>query len=274
MAYTPATLAVPKGGTGQTTLTLHGILVGEGTAAINQLAVGTAGQVMQSGGAAADPLWSTATYPSTASTVGTILRSNGTNWIQTFATYPTSIGANQLLVASSNNAITPLATANSGVLATNASGVPSIDTTNFAVLSTGLQLKGNNTNTAPPAGFIGERITSAVTSVGVSSSTPTNLTSISLTAGIWDIGINAQYLASASGTAFVLGVSTTSATFSGNQGDQQTQRVGTALTQDSICLVGFRALVSSTTTYYLVTQVNLASGTVAVNGRISAVRVG
>jgi hypothetical protein len=124
MAYTPATLSVPKGGTGQPTLTLHGLLVGEGTAAVNQLVAGTSGQVIQSGGASADPLWSTATYPSTASTVGTILTSNGTNWVNTFATYPTSIGANQLLVASSNNAITPLATANSSVLTTNSSGVP------------------------------------------------------------------------------------------------------------------------------------------------------
>ncbi len=64
-----------------TGLTNHAILVGAGTATITKLALGTAGQVLQSGGASADPVYSTATYPATAGTNGNVLTSNGTNWV-------------------------------------------------------------------------------------------------------------------------------------------------------------------------------------------------
>jgi len=78
-----ATLAVTSGGTGLTTLTTaYGILCAGTTATgnIQTLAVGTAGQLLMSNGAAL-PVWSTATFPTTAGTSGNILTSNGTNWI-------------------------------------------------------------------------------------------------------------------------------------------------------------------------------------------------
>lgn len=74
------TAVVAGGGTGRTTLTNHGVLVGAATSAITQLATGSSGQVLQSGGASADPTWSTATYPATAGTSGNVLTSDGTNW--------------------------------------------------------------------------------------------------------------------------------------------------------------------------------------------------
>jgi hypothetical protein len=49
------TAVVAGGGTGAATLTAHGLLVGEGTGAIAALAAGTAGQLVASGGASADP---------------------------------------------------------------------------------------------------------------------------------------------------------------------------------------------------------------------------
>lgn len=49
-----STVPVANGGTGRATLTAHGVLVGEGTSAINQLAVGTTGQVLV-GATGADP---------------------------------------------------------------------------------------------------------------------------------------------------------------------------------------------------------------------------
>ena len=51
-------VAVADGGTGRSTLTNHGILVGQGTSAIAQMAAGTSGQIVKSGGASADPSWS------------------------------------------------------------------------------------------------------------------------------------------------------------------------------------------------------------------------
>jgi hypothetical protein len=52
---TLATVTVPKGGTGATTLTNHGVLLGQGTAAVAATTAGTAGHVLTSGGASADP---------------------------------------------------------------------------------------------------------------------------------------------------------------------------------------------------------------------------
>ncbi len=126
-------LSVANGGTGRQTLTNHGVLVGAATSAITQLAAGSAGQVLQSGGASADPAYSTATFPSTATGTGTILRADGTNWVATTSTYPNTNAVNTLLYASSANVMAALATANTGVLATSGAGVPSI--TSFPQIS-------------------------------------------------------------------------------------------------------------------------------------------
>lgn len=61
-----ATLDVARGGTGLSTITDHGVLVGSGTGAVTPLAVGTDGQVLL-GSSAADPVFATLT--STGSTI-------------------------------------------------------------------------------------------------------------------------------------------------------------------------------------------------------------
>ena len=66
------------------TQTDHGVLIGSGTAgAVTALGVGGTGVILQ-GSAAADPAWSTASYPATAA-VGTILIASGANVITTLA---------------------------------------------------------------------------------------------------------------------------------------------------------------------------------------------
>jgi len=72
-------LAVTHGGTGASTLTDHGVLVGSGTGAITALGVGTTGQVLQ-GSTGADPVWSTATYPSTVA-IGDVLVASAANTV-------------------------------------------------------------------------------------------------------------------------------------------------------------------------------------------------
>lgn len=190
-----------------------------------------------------------------------------------------STTANQLLYSSSNNVIAGLATANSGVLTTNSSGVPSIDTTNFSVLSTGVQMKGNNANTAPPAGMIGEAISSYVSSpVSLTTATTSNITSINLTAGIWDISCLVGYTVDAT-TSFTKGqisINTTSSTINANFGDQSGsfQTAASVGAQPVLAIPSFRALLSATTTYYLVANANFTVSTCGVYGRISATRVG
>lgn len=85
-----------------TGLTNHAVLVGAGTTTITKVGpTAIPGQVLQSAGAAADPAFSTATYPSTTT-------------------------INQILYSSAANTVTGLATANRGVLTTGATGIPVI----------------------------------------------------------------------------------------------------------------------------------------------------
>lgn len=238
------------------------------------------GKVLQGAGIGTTPAFSTATYPSTATGTGTMLRADGTNWTATTSTYPNTNAVNTLLYASSANVMAALATANSGVLTTNSSGVPSIDTTNFSVLSTGVQVKGNNTNTTPPAGFLGQRISNIATSVAMSNNIDINLTSISLTAGIWDIGAMGNFTSSANlGTICTMSINQVITTVGGTLADNWAQYVvptGGQFSQFALSIPSYRLEFSSTTTVYLNARVALSSssGTISGNGRISATRVG
>lgn len=209
---------------------------------------------------------------------GTVLQGQGIGTANAFSTstYPSTNAVNTLLYASSANVMAALATANSGVLTTSSSGVPSIDTTNFAVLSTGVQMKGNNTNTAPPAGFIGQQISSAATSVATTSSTAKTITSINLTAGIWDISaISTAVPTGGTGLigAHILGISTTDNTLIGNIGDDQFQ-INVSAGALSGCVPQKRATLSGNTTYYAVVTNVYSSTTCPTNARITATRVG
>jgi hypothetical protein len=64
-APTSVSVDVPHGGTGVATLPIHGVLIGQGTSPVTVTGTGTAGQVLTSNGAGADPTFQsgTATYP-------------------------------------------------------------------------------------------------------------------------------------------------------------------------------------------------------------------
>lgn len=264
-----------------TGLTNHAVLVGAGTATITKVGpVASTGAVLMSNGLASDPGFSTATYPAIATGTGTILRADGTNWVATTSTYPNTNAINTLLYASAANVMSALATANSGVLTTSATGVPSIDTTNFAVLTTGVQMKGNNTNTAPPAGFIGEQIRGFLavgSSVTVVTTTAKTVTSITLTPGIWDISAVLVYNPAAiTGVQTVIDISTTTNTLGGTSGDSQIQlpTVPTSAAAVGLTIPSFRVTIASNTTYFLIAFATFSAGTLTANGRISGTRVG
>jgi hypothetical protein len=112
------TVSPAGGGTGVTTVTgvltgngtspmtgslvsQYGVIVGSTSNKVASIATGSSGQLLQSGGGAANPAFTTATYPATTT-------------------------ANQLLYSSATNTIAGLATGNNGVLITGATGVPSV----------------------------------------------------------------------------------------------------------------------------------------------------
>lgn len=57
---TAGTLPIARGGTGATTLTAHGVVIGNGTSAVAVTSAGTAGQILESGGSTADPSFQSA----------------------------------------------------------------------------------------------------------------------------------------------------------------------------------------------------------------------
>lgn len=149
---TDVTLA--DGGTGASLTGSNGGIVYSTTSAMAILSgTATAGQMLRSGASGA-PSWSTATFPSTATgtgtilradgtnwvastatypgtatTAGTILRADGTNWTATTATYPTTTTINQILYSSAANTIAGITTANNQVLVTGATGIPAFSAT-------------------------------------------------------------------------------------------------------------------------------------------------
>lgn len=139
----------------------------------------------------------------------------------------------------------------------------------------GLQVKGNATNTAPPAGYIGERIETSVSSgsaVSVSNGSNTNIMSISLTAGVWDVSAVLAIQGILTGSSLSGSISTTSAT-GGTAGDNLVQVGLLNLSANQMLTVpSYRLLLSATTTVYLVANASFTLGTASCFGRLSAVR--
>ena len=86
---------VPDGGTGQTSLTDHAVLLGQGVDPVGFVGPAAAGTVLQGAGAGSDPAFSTATYPLTTAK-GDILSATAADTITslTFNATPTRYLAN------------------------------------------------------------------------------------------------------------------------------------------------------------------------------------
>lgn len=90
-------------------------------------------------------------------TIGKILRSDGTDLVYTTCTYPTTTTINRILYSSANDVVGQITTANSSVLVTDGSGVPSLSTTlpavtlNTATVATTQAANNNSTKVATTA---------------------------------------------------------------------------------------------------------------------------
>lgn len=147
-----------------------------------------------------------------------------------------------------------------------------INTTSQSVSGT---LSGGINGVSPTTGMLGEQIRSSASGVSTTSATPINITSITLTAGIWDISAIAQTTFSVTGIAWNIGISTNTGSFTGVVfGDSGLQLASAAVTLLSLSVPSFRVTISTSTTYYLVVQETHATGTSTAIGRISATRVG
>lgn len=99
----PPSWQAPTAGGITGTVGQFNVAVGAAGNTLTSVGPGTAGQVLQSGGNAANPAYSTATYPATAAGTGTFLRADGTNWVASTSTLPNTNAQGDLLIGSASN---------------------------------------------------------------------------------------------------------------------------------------------------------------------------
>ena len=160
------------------------------------------------------------------------------------------------------------------------SNAVTVTTINREVFDGG-EYKGRTDNVAPSAGMLGEQIrtyTSSSSPVALTTATVTNIASIALTAGIWDISCVLYFQNSGAGTTcteFRTAISTSSTTNTGGFGDATIlNAVPSAIYTDwCMSIPQYRVELASSQTYYLNARAVFAINTMQAFGRISAVRV-
>lgn len=143
-------------------------------------------------------------------------------------------------------------------------------------------LAGTATNDSAAAGKIGEYVSSSVTSgsaVAQTSNTARDLTSISLTAGDWDVSVEAYFVPAntTSITVCQASASQTSKTTNSTPGAWDIKmfaaHVSAGVTTIGVGVSQCRVSLPSTTTIYAVTNATFTVSTCTVYGIISARRV-
>ena len=234
-------------------------------------------------------------YLQQGTTAGTVMRSNGTRWTKSTATFADTYTASNLLYSNGANTVTGLATANNGVLVTDGSGVPSISSTLPALTTSSITFNpttggivGTTTNDNAAAGKVGEYVESIVaiaSSVSVSTATSKTITSISLTAGDWDVSgeVGPNGASTTTITTITGGISTTLDTLPGPPSTSGSYARITATSATSwtigsnllpyLDLRPCRLSLSGTTTVYLVGRMDFGTSTASMYGMIRARRI-
>lgn len=142
-------------------------------------------------------------------------------------------------------------------------------------------VNGITSGSAPAAGTIGEYISSFKDSshtVNLSNGVTADITSITLSAGVWNISAHFVLNTGSTVTTVQGGVSTTSATLpaNGTIGDASFYVNGgiTSTGTMDFYVVDYRVSINGSTTYYMVINHAFSAGTASAYGRISGTRVG
>jgi hypothetical protein len=291
-ATTP--VAVTSGGTGRNALTANAVVIGEGSSQVNFAAPGTAGGMLISQGAAADPAF--ANNPTiTGGTINSAVIGGTTPAAGTFTALSSTSGAlNGSIGATTPNtgSFTTLAASGTvsgagftarfaspgpiGNTAASTGAFTTLSSTGAFTPSSTNGIVGTTTNDSANAGSIGEYQEATSGSTSITSNTSTNIVSLSLTAGDWDVTGAVQYIANAGTTISTgaAGVSTTSATLPAIP--RYTFLAGVAVTNaigsTTVPAIPTRISLSTTTTVFLVGFTSFAGGTANTTGFISARR--
>lgn len=189
-------------------------------------------------------------------------------------------GGDASVVRPSNwNAQHTLTQATARVLGRLTAGAGAVEELTFAQVLA--NLAGTTTNDSAAAGLLGEYQESEVlvaSAVALTTATPANVTSLSLTAGDWDVWATTAYSLNAATTLTLIagGINTTSATFptSPGKGAYALLQLPFTAGAEQVLAVGKRRLsLASTTTAYLVARADFAVNTCAAYGVLAARRV-
>jgi hypothetical protein len=203
---------------------------------------------------------------------------NSTPSTGAFTTLSSSGLANLSSLSTASAAITGGTINSTSVGATTPStgAFTTLSTTGLYSPSTTVGIKGTTAADSAQAGSIGEFITSNATGVALTTSTTANVTSISLTAGDWDVWGNVWYVPAGTTTLSVVmgGVNTTSATFQGGTTGNTTQnQCNSAAGQNASAIAPMQRInVSATTTVYLLANAAFSVSTCTASGTINARR--
>lgn len=229
----------------------------------------TSGQAIVSTGASTVPAWSNVAATSLASQAANTVVANvtGSAASPTAFAMPSCTGATNALGYTSGTGIVCNGSINAASLAGQTFTSPTITTPNITGVT-------NASNAA--AGSVGEVIQATFSAVNITASgTAQNLTSISLTAGDWDVSGSFIYGAAATtNTAFVVGgVNTVSATLPAV--GQYYQLTATFPVNAAVTVIApiQRINVSTTTTVFLVGFCGFSTSTASATGFLRARRI-
>lgn len=250
-----------------------------------QVAVSFTGMTNGTGGGSATFTNATSSVTGVVKPDGTIITVDGSGGI-TVAKGSSSLFG---VVEVDNSTITASAGVISAVTGTNVINVLTNDTRALTFTNTNSVVGFGNitatnltaittTNDNAAAGFLGQFLNSLVASgsaVSLTTATASNVTSISLTAGDWDVEGNVNFSETTSTvTARSAGISTTTGTLP-TDGSEVPNGVQSTVTSEvnGISLPRKRVSIASTTTVYLVGKATFSAGTCVGYGQINARRV-
>ncbi len=165
-----------------------------------------------------------------------------------------------------------------GTTAAAAGKFTTLQATSAITPSSTAGIVGTTTNDNANAGSIGEYATNSTSGTSLTTATAANATSVSLTAGDWDVSGVIRFNPGGSSTIsnFTVGISTTSATFGTIPNTVQALLIpftGASGQNHAIATPTVRISVASTTTVYLVALCSFSASTMTADGFIRARRV-